>query len=61
MIYFRDPRVPSEDGALYDMVGDPGETKNLYNNAEYAEVVSMMRNRVTDWNEGKQFNPQSRP
>ena len=61
MIYFRDARVPSEDGALYDMVGDSGETKNLYNDAEYAEVVSMMKNRVSDWSEGKQFNPQSRP
>ena len=46
---------------LKRMVGDSGETKNLYNDAEYAEVVSMMKNRVSDWSEGKQFNPQSRP
>ena len=57
MIYFRDARVADEDGALYSMVEDPGETRNLFTDPELSEVRETLRRRVDAWDAGARFDP----
>ena len=40
-------KVPKEE--LYDLVYDPGETNNLAESAEHANVVADLRARLADW------------
>jgi arylsulfatase A-like enzyme len=51
MIYFRDPRVPSKDGALYHLLEDPGETRNLYADPRHADVREELERLVDAWDE----------
>ena len=34
---------------LFDMVGDPWETKNLYDNSNYSDVIKDHRKILDDW------------
>ena len=36
-------------GELYDMVSDPQETKNLWNNPQYANIKLDVMDRLMDW------------
>ena len=56
MIYFRDARLPREDGALYYLKEDPHETRNLYGEKSLAEIVSVLKRSVDAWDAGEQFS-----
>ena len=53
MIYFRDSRAPSKDGALYHLAEDPGETKNLYKDPRYEDVRRDLERMVDAWDAGE--------
>ncbi|MBI2425208.1 MAG: sulfatase-like hydrolase/transferase [Candidatus Hydrogenedentes bacterium] len=47
--YFKDPRVMDPDGAMYDLQRDPGETVNLYGDAQHAAVRADLEGLVDAW------------
>jgi len=49
MVCFMDTRVADEDGCLYNLERDPGETVNLYGKPEYAEVVRRLEGLARQW------------
>lgn len=49
LIVFRDPRVPDPDGALYNLVDDPGETVNLFGDPAHKDTVARLEQRIADW------------
>jgi arylsulfatase len=51
--YFMDSRVTEKDGALYDLVSDPGEQFNLYRNRKYRKVIADLEQLATEWTHGK--------
>ncbi len=51
LVYFMDERVKDKDGVLYDLKKDPGETKNLYNDAKYARAVKRLERLAQKWNQ----------
>ena len=57
MIYFRDARAPAEDGALYHLAEDPGETRNLFGDPAYREVIADLKRAVDAWDAGERFEP----
>ena len=57
MIFFMDNRVEDKDGALYNLVNDPGEKVNLYNLPEYVDVISYLENLAEEWTNGRNFAP----
>ncbi len=40
--------LPPEEFELYDLQADPGERNNVYGNPRYAEVLRMLRQRLTE-------------
>lgn len=40
---------PGHGGELYDLLNDPGETQNLYQDAAYRETVREMKDRLLDF------------
>jgi len=57
MVFFMDNRVADKDGALYNLVNDPGEKINLYGASEYADVISYLEKLAVEWTNGKNFAP----
>ena len=57
LIFFMDSRVADKDGALYDLLNDPGERNNLYNDHAYQDVISYLEKLAEDWTNGKKFAP----
>lgn len=57
MIFFMDNRVEDKDGALYNLVNDPGEKVNLYNLPEYADVIGHLEKLAGEWTNGRNFAP----
>lgn len=49
LVEFRDPRVSNRDGALYNLKNDPGETVNLFSNADHQDVVAQLESRLDAW------------
>lgn len=54
LVLFQDPADPrkfegSEDGALYDLASDPGETVNRYREPAFRATVNRLRKVITDW------------
>lgn len=43
--------TPHDMDELYDLEEDPGEMKNLINNADYADVLENMKGRLIGWND----------
>jgi arylsulfatase A-like enzyme len=52
LIYFMDNRVVDKDGALYNLVSDPDEKINLYNDLQSKEVISRLENLAEEWTKG---------
>ena len=57
LIYFRDPRAAAAHGALYNMSSDPGETRNLYDKPQFADIIASLEQTVDDWDSGERFQP----
>ena len=51
LIYF----VGSENGQLFDLVNDPKETRNLWNNPDYGDVQARLTRDLLDWLYGNLF------
>lgn len=49
LIYFMDERVADKDGALYDLINDPGEKENLYGRAEHADFARRLEFLAERW------------
>jgi arylsulfatase A-like enzyme len=57
MIFFMDNRVANKDGALYNLLNDPGELQNLYNDSAYEDVIRYLEDLADDWTNGRNFAP----
>lgn len=51
--YFLDTRVKEKDGALYDLVNDPGEKINLYGNKKYHTILRDLEHLAERWSQGE--------
>ena len=40
---------PGHGGELYDLENDPGEERNLYDDARHQHVVQELKGRLLDW------------
>ncbi len=49
MVIFLDDRVADEDGCLYGLENDPGETTNLFRAKEHEPVVRELRELARGW------------
>ncbi|MBD3267987.1 sulfatase-like hydrolase/transferase [bacterium] len=49
MIFFMDERVKDKDGALYNLQTDPGETKNVYHDPQYKDVIQYLGTLAREW------------
>lgn len=47
--YFRDQRVSNKDGALYNLIKDPGEQRNLYHDARFKDIIFDLEQMVHEW------------
>ncbi len=43
------PDSGDPDGALYDLIGDPGETRNLYGDPKHRKLVEGLRKEILAW------------
>jgi arylsulfatase A-like enzyme len=55
LIFFMDERVKDKAGALYDLINDPGETRNLYNDPKYAKTIARLEGYAHKWNNDEFF------
>ena len=53
LIFFMDSRVENKDGALYNLQSDPGEKRNLYQDPQYADVITRLEKMAEEWTMGK--------
>ena len=53
LVFFMDERVPDEDGALYHLLNDPWEQRNLYGNPAYGAVVEELKRMARQWDPGE--------
>jgi len=51
LIYFMDALVKDKDGALYNLLKDPGEIDNLYNDPKYKHVIEYLEGLAKKWDE----------
>jgi hypothetical protein len=51
LFYPEDPFY-GPDGALYNVVTDPGQIQNLYYDRKYKDIVVGLRNQIIDWVDG---------
>ena len=42
-------KMPVEDGNLFDMINDPGELKNLWNDPDLQSTKSTLAKRMDRW------------
>ena len=45
-------KMPLEDGNLFDLEKDPGETRNLWEDPEFLEVKTSLAEKMEEWFEG---------
>jgi hypothetical protein len=45
LVYF----TGNETGQLYDLVADPGETRNLWNDPDHREIRDALTAELLDW------------
>ena len=53
LIYFMDERAEEKDGALYNLKNDPDEKENLYDKAEYKDVISRLEGLANKWDQNR--------
>jgi len=49
LVFFMDERASDKDGALYHLVSDPYEKRNLYNQSEHKEIVAELMDMADQW------------
>ena len=49
LVYRTDPEDADHDSELYDLIADPQEVTNVYNNGTYAAVQADLKNRLFLW------------
>ena len=42
-------KMPVEDGNLFDMLNDPGELRNLWNDPDHQDIKAKMAKRMDRW------------
>ena len=53
LVFFMDERVPDEDGALYHLLNDPWEQRNLYADPAYSGIVAELKRMAREWDRGE--------
>ncbi len=46
--FLNDPNY-GDDGDLYDMQSDPGETRNLYHDPQHTAIIADLRSKLDKW------------
>ncbi len=53
LIFFMDDRVKVKDGALYDLINDPGEKVNRYRDPACRKVIERLEKLAQAWDRGE--------